>query len=225
MKSSIAAPSRRNSGLDATSNSAVGLGLADDARDLAAGADRHGRLGDDHGVAADRVGDLGGGGIDVGQVGMAVAAPGRRADGDEHRVGVAHRLAEIGGEGEPAGRACCRRPACRGRARRSASRPCAGGRSCPRPCRRRPRRGRTGRSRRRTPVRHSPSRSWQCASLQPFSRRSSSARVSAAVSARCERDGDVRLEETQPVAAIVAPAGVAQSHGTACRRSSWRARR
>ena len=48
------------------------------------------------------------------------------------------------------------RPARRGRARRSASRPCAGGRSCPRPCRRRPRRGRTRRSRRRTPGRHSP---------------------------------------------------------------------
>ena len=33
---------------------------------------------------------------------MAVAAPRRRADGDEHRVGVAHRIAEIGAEGEPA---------------------------------------------------------------------------------------------------------------------------
>ena len=35
---------------------------------------------------------------------MAVAAPGRRADGDEHRVGVAHRVGEIGREGEAAGR-------------------------------------------------------------------------------------------------------------------------
>ena len=43
-----------------------------------------------------RVGDLLGGGVDVGQVGVAVAAPGRRADGDEHRVGVADRLAEVG---------------------------------------------------------------------------------------------------------------------------------
>src|SRR6185437_5790027 len=36
------------------------------------------------------------------EVGMAVAAPSRRADGDEHRVGVADILAELGGEGEAA---------------------------------------------------------------------------------------------------------------------------
>ncbi len=40
--------------------------------------------------------------IDVGQVGMAVAAPRGRADGDEHRVGLAHRRSRIGGEGQPA---------------------------------------------------------------------------------------------------------------------------
>ena len=41
-----------------------------------------------------------GGGIDVGQVGMAVAAARRRADGDEDRVGALDRGREIGGEGE-----------------------------------------------------------------------------------------------------------------------------
>ena len=34
---------------------------------------------------------------------MAVAAPGRRADGDEHRLGVVHRGCEVVGEREPAG--------------------------------------------------------------------------------------------------------------------------
>jgi hypothetical protein len=44
----------------------VGPGLADDRLDLVAGADRHGRLGDDHGEAVDQAGDLLGGGVDVG---------------------------------------------------------------------------------------------------------------------------------------------------------------
>ena len=35
---------------------------------------------------------------------MAVAAAGRRADGDEHRLGVVHRGGEVAGEREPAGR-------------------------------------------------------------------------------------------------------------------------
>jgi hypothetical protein len=34
---------------------------------------------------------------------MAIAAPRRRADGDEHRIGLAHRAAEIGGESEAPG--------------------------------------------------------------------------------------------------------------------------
>ena len=51
MKSSIAEPSRRNSGLEATSNWPSGRRLAQDLGDLAAGADRHGRFGDDHGIA------------------------------------------------------------------------------------------------------------------------------------------------------------------------------
>ena len=35
-----------------------------------------------------RAGDLARGGVDIGEVGMPVAAPRWRADGDEHRVGL-----------------------------------------------------------------------------------------------------------------------------------------
>ncbi|GJD94934.1 hypothetical protein OCOJLMKI_2141 [Methylobacterium iners] len=72
----------------------LGLGphLADDALDLVAGADRHGRLGDHHRVAGERLPDLAGRGVDVGEVGKAVAAAGRRADRDEHGVGARDRL-------------------------------------------------------------------------------------------------------------------------------------
>jgi hypothetical protein len=55
-------------------------------------------------VAGQRRGDLGGGGEDIGEIGVAVAAPRRRADGDEHRLGAVERRLEVGGEGEPAGR-------------------------------------------------------------------------------------------------------------------------
>ena len=79
------------------------IGLADHALDLVAGADRHGRFGDDHGEAGQRGGDLARGGVDVGQIGMAVAAPRRRADRDEHRIGLGDRRRQIGGEVEPPG--------------------------------------------------------------------------------------------------------------------------
>ncbi|MDF9864737.1 hypothetical protein M2437_003719 [Methylorubrum pseudosasae] len=81
----------------------VGAGLANDALDLVAGADGHGRFGDDHGVAGQRLGDLAGCGIDVGQVGKAVAAAGRGADGDEHGLRLRHGGLEVGGEGEAFG--------------------------------------------------------------------------------------------------------------------------
>ena len=56
---------------------AIGLGpcFADDALDLVAGAHRHCRLGDHHGEAVERRGDLARGVIDEREVGMAVAAP------------------------------------------------------------------------------------------------------------------------------------------------------
>ena len=61
--------------------------------DLAAGADRHGGFGHHHGIAGQRGGDLFGGGEDIGQVGMAVAAAAGRAHGDEHGVGALHGAA------------------------------------------------------------------------------------------------------------------------------------
>ena len=39
--------------------------------------------------------------MNVGEIGMAVAAPGRRADRNEHRIRLGHRRGQIGGEIEP----------------------------------------------------------------------------------------------------------------------------
>ena len=134
----------------------VGTRFADDALDLVAGADRHGRFGDDHGEAVDRRGDLARGGIDVGEVGVAVAAPRRRADRDEHRLGALDRLrrcrwlkesrllANVGGDEfvEPGLED-------RDLARSRAPRPCS------HRCRRRRRHGRNRRNKRPRPARHS----------------------------------------------------------------------
>ena len=49
------------------------------------------------------IADLAGGAVDVGEVGMAVAAARRRADRDEDRLGLGHGRGELGGEGEPSG--------------------------------------------------------------------------------------------------------------------------
>ena len=78
----------------------IGIGprLADDPLDLVAGADRHRRLGDDDGEAVERRGDLARRRVDVGEIGVAVAAPRRRADGDEDRVGLGDRAGEVGCE-------------------------------------------------------------------------------------------------------------------------------
>ena len=75
----------------------------DQALDFVAGADRHGRFGDDHGEARQRRGDLARGGVDVAQIGVAIAAPRRRADRDEHRIGLGDRRGKIGGKIQPPG--------------------------------------------------------------------------------------------------------------------------
>ncbi len=74
--------------------------LADNPLDLVARADRHGGFGHDHREALDRRGDLARRLIDIGEVRMAIAAPRRRADGDEDRLRAAHRR-EIVGKGQP----------------------------------------------------------------------------------------------------------------------------
>jgi hypothetical protein len=76
--------------------------LLDDRFDFVAGADRHRRFGDDDRVAVHQAGDFFRRRIDVGEVRMPVAAARGRADGDEHRVGLADRLRRIGGEEQPA---------------------------------------------------------------------------------------------------------------------------
>ena len=76
--------------------------FADDALDLVAGADRHGRLGDHHREAVERARDFARGIVDEAQVGVAVTAARRRAHRDEHRIGGFHRAGEIVGEFEPA---------------------------------------------------------------------------------------------------------------------------
>jgi hypothetical protein len=101
LKSLIAAPSRRNS-VRHDGDVGLGAGFAHDALDLVAGADGHGRFRDDDGETLDRLGDFAGGGVDIGEVCMAIAAPRRRADGDEDDVGLADRAGKFGGEGEPA---------------------------------------------------------------------------------------------------------------------------
>ena len=81
----------------------IGALLADDLFHLAAGADRHGGFGHHHGIAGQGVGDFLGGGEDIGQIGMAVAAAAGRAHRDEHGLRVRHRGLQIGGEGQAAG--------------------------------------------------------------------------------------------------------------------------
>ena len=92
----MAAPSRRNSGLDTTAKSASGRvsrmmrstssPVPTGTVDLVITTVK----------PSSARGDLARGVIDVGQIGMAVAAPRRRADGDEHGVGGLHRRRELG---------------------------------------------------------------------------------------------------------------------------------
>jgi hypothetical protein len=77
--------------------------VGDNALDIVACADRDGRFGDDDGEAPEVFSDFARRGVDVTQVRMAIAAPGRRADGDAHRVGLRHRVLEIKAEIEPPG--------------------------------------------------------------------------------------------------------------------------
>ena len=79
------------------------IGLANQPLDFVAGADRHGRFGDDDGEALQRRGNLARRGMNVAQIGVAVAAPRRRADRDEHRIGLGDRRGQIGGEIQPPG--------------------------------------------------------------------------------------------------------------------------
>ena len=69
--------------------------LSHDTLDLAASADRHGRLVDDHRIALQMRRHLAHRIIDVTEVGLSARAPCRRADGDEDRVGRSYGAGEI----------------------------------------------------------------------------------------------------------------------------------
>ena len=78
------------------------IDLGDDPLDLGTGPCGHRRLGDHDGVVVQRPADLLGGGVDKGEVGVAVKLACRRTDGDHHHVGDAHRGFEVGRETQPA---------------------------------------------------------------------------------------------------------------------------
>ena len=88
-------------GVGCDSELSVRAPLGDDALHLVAGADRHGRFGDDHLVAVEHRGDVLRGLEHVGEIGVAVAAPRGRADGDEHRLRCLDRAGKVGREGQP----------------------------------------------------------------------------------------------------------------------------
>ena len=83
------------------------IGLAshvgDDPFDLVASANGNGRFGDDDRSWPGVTGNFVGCGVDIGKVGIAVAAARRRADGDEDGVGLGCGRREVGCEGEPSG--------------------------------------------------------------------------------------------------------------------------
>ena len=68
---------------------------------LAVGANRHGRFRHHHGIAGQCRADLGRRSHHIGQIGMPVAPPRRRADCDEHGIGTIHGLGQIQREGKP----------------------------------------------------------------------------------------------------------------------------
>ena len=78
--------------------------FADDLGDPPPGTHRDRGLGHDHRVALQRPGDLLGGGVHIGQVGMPVAAARGRPHGDEHRLGSGDGCGDIVAERQPAGR-------------------------------------------------------------------------------------------------------------------------
>src|SRR5215207_5194457 len=102
LKSEIAAPSRRNSGFDTTAPSAWGAVsrmMRSTSSPVPTGTVDFGH---DGGEAVERARDGAGGLMDVGEVGVAVAAPRGRADRDEHGVGLAHGRGQVGCESKPA---------------------------------------------------------------------------------------------------------------------------
>src|SRR5919205_3830251 len=78
----------------------VGAELLQTPLDLAAGPNRHGRFGGDHGEAIEMRRKL----LDSfeyeREVGMTVAAPHRRADGEKHEIGLTHSGRQVSREAD-----------------------------------------------------------------------------------------------------------------------------
>src|SRR5690606_25017585 len=81
-------------------NARVRTGIAHNALDFVARSDRHRRLGDEYRIAIDRLGNFPRGLIDETEIGMAVAAACRRADGNKGDLRIAYGGRKIRGEGE-----------------------------------------------------------------------------------------------------------------------------
>ena len=100
LKSEIAAPSRKNSGLETTAKSMPGCVsrmIRSTSSPVPTGTVDFVTTTVKPSIAC---GDLAGGLIDIGEIGMAVAAPRRRSDRDEHGLRLAHRR-KIVGKGQP----------------------------------------------------------------------------------------------------------------------------
>ena len=82
--------------------------LPNDARDLAPGADGHRRFRRDDGVAVEGVRDLAGRLMDMGKVGVTIAAPARRTDGQHHHIGLRYGGGQVLGKGEASRGNICR---------------------------------------------------------------------------------------------------------------------
>ena len=100
MKSSIAAPSRRELRVRGDIEICGRIGPGDHLLDPAVCSDRNGGFGHDHGVAGERLRDFLGRGHHVGQIRMTVAAPRRCADRDKHRRGAIDGFGQTSGEGQ-----------------------------------------------------------------------------------------------------------------------------
>ena len=122
MKSSMAAPSFRNSGLLTTENATLAPRLSTSSwmavAHLVGGADRHGRLVDHDHRPGDALADAAGGRQDVGQVGAAVFVR-RRAHRQEHARPRGRRLRRSWWKTAGGRRRRCARPARPGQARGS----------------------------------------------------------------------------------------------------------
>ncbi len=78
-------------------------GLVDNPLHLVPGADRHGRLGDDHGVVRQLLADFARDFVNEGEIGVAIAPAAGRADRDEDRRRTRDPLTQIGGEAQASG--------------------------------------------------------------------------------------------------------------------------